>query len=154
MKIIDGKRYPTISELGIYGFFGEYRWLSNFHLCEVSIQGLKYPSSEHAYQAMKSIPLTPRKKIRDAPTCKEAKWLGQEVKIRPDWESVKAQKMYEVLRCKFVQNTYLRILLDKTGSKYLEETNDWGDRFYGVCDGVGSNKLGILLMRIRTELRK
>jgi predicted NAD-dependent protein-ADP-ribosyltransferase YbiA (DUF1768 family) len=29
----------------------------------------------------------------------------------------------------------------------------WGDRFWGVCNGVGENMLGKLLMQVREELR-
>ena len=37
----------------IKGFFGGYRWLSNFHVCDVMFEGDLYPSSENAYQAAK-----------------------------------------------------------------------------------------------------
>jgi len=37
----------------IKGFFGPYRWLSNFHESPVWFEGLKYRSSENAYQAAK-----------------------------------------------------------------------------------------------------
>lgn len=34
-------------------FNGDYRWLSNFSPCNVTIDGLTYPSVEHAYQSQK-----------------------------------------------------------------------------------------------------
>lgn len=153
MRRIGTKLVPTITKTGIYGFFDNYRWLSNFHLCEISLQGLKYPSSEHAYQAMKTIRTKDRKMVRDAPTPNAAKHMGQEVPLRAGWDDMKMQKMEEVLRCKFLQNTYLRILLDTTNDLHLEETNYWGDTFWGVCNGVGENNLGKLLMKLRAELR-
>lgn len=153
MRRIGTKLVPTITKDGIYGFFDNYRWLSNFHECEIALQGLKYRSSEHAYQAMKTIRTTDRKRVRDAPTPNAAKHMGQIVPLRDGWEEMKVAKMREVLRCKFIQNPYLRILLDNTGNLYLEETNYWGDVFWGVCDGKGENKLGTLLMQLRAELR-
>ena len=49
----EGKRLPTVTEDSIRGFFGDYRWLSNFHLSYLTVDGLTFPSAEHAYQAMK-----------------------------------------------------------------------------------------------------
>ena len=41
-----------------------------------------------------------------------------------------------------------------TGDTYLEEGNTWNDTFWGVCNGVGENNLGRILMEVREELRK
>jgi len=35
----------------------------------------------------------------------------------------------------------------------LIEGNTWGDTYWGVCRGRGSNNLGKLLMKIREVLR-
>jgi predicted NAD-dependent protein-ADP-ribosyltransferase YbiA (DUF1768 family) len=42
-----------------------------------------------------------------------------------------------------------------TGEAKLEEGNRWGDEFWGVNlkTGRGKNWLGVLLMRVRNELR-
>ena len=34
-------------------FFGDYRWLSNYHMCEVQYEGRTYTSSEAAYHSGK-----------------------------------------------------------------------------------------------------
>jgi len=34
----------------------------------------------------------------------------------------------------------------------LEETNTWGDKYWGVCNGEGENQLGKLLMKIRENI--
>ncbi len=57
--------------------------------------------------------------------------------------------MRAVLREKFEQNKDLVTLLLGTGKEQLIEGNKWHDTFWGVCDGVGSNYLGILLMDLR-----
>jgi predicted NAD-dependent protein-ADP-ribosyltransferase YbiA (DUF1768 family) len=59
--------------------------------------------------------------------------------------------MEDLLRQKF-QNPYLKNKLLATGNAEIEETNSWGDVFWGICKGVGENHLGKILMKIRSEL--
>jgi predicted NAD-dependent protein-ADP-ribosyltransferase YbiA (DUF1768 family) len=54
---------------------------------------------------------------------------------------------------KFSRNYQLGDLLIETGDKYLEETNHWKDKIWGVCDGVGKNWLGKILMDVRTQIK-
>ena len=61
--------------------------------------------------------------------------------------------MEEALRIKFSNPKLRKALLD-TGDEYLEEGNTWGDQYWGVCNGVGKNKLGKLLMKIRQEIKE
>lgn len=153
MYVVNGKRRPTVNWKGIYGFFDEYRFLSNFHLSELIVQGTRYPSSEHAYQAMKVISSTTRRRIARIESPAHARTFGQTVILRPDWDSIKVEKMEAVLRCKFLQNDRLRTQLLATNDLYLEETNDWGETYWGVCNDVGHNHLGKLLMQLRAQLR-
>lgn len=60
--------------------------------------------------------------------------------------------MYGLLIEKFYDPD-LNAKLQETGDAELIEGNYWGDRFWGVCDGVGENHLGKLLMRVRSETR-
>jgi N-glycosidase YbiA len=73
--------------------------------------------------------------------------------LRRDWEAVKERVMRDALRAKFTQNTDLRDALLATGDAKLVEHTDndsyWGDG----GDGSGHNRLGILLMELRTALR-
>jgi len=57
------------------------------------------------------------------------------------------------LFAKFSQSKKLSELLLSTGDKYLEETNNWGDEFWGVCNEVGENNLGKILIRVRKKLK-
>lgn len=147
MKLIDGQRFSTVTETGIYGFFNTYRFLSNFHVAPLTVDGLTYGSSEAAYMAQKSH----NEPIRIALTTmapREARNFGQTIPLREDWEAYKVLAMTKVLLAKFSQNDELKQMLKDTGNKYLEETNNWGDRFWGV-DGKGHNMLGHCLMFIR-----
>lgn len=135
----------------IRGFFEEYRFLSNFHLCEVEYEGLIYPSSENAYQAAKTLDLELRKLFTKC-TPNKAKQLGRGLKLREDWDMIKLQVMYDICLDKFRRSPELKHKLLSTNPKHLEETNWWGDTYWGVCRGVGQNHLGQTLMMVRSEL--
>lgn len=136
----------------VKGFFGPFRWLSNFHLCPVQFEGHVYPATENAYMAAKTLDLEARKPLLTmAPF--QAKAYGRTVALREDWEQVKLDIMYQLNKQKFEWHPELRAALLATGDKYIEETNWWGDRIWGVCTGTGENHLGKILMRIREELR-
>ena len=125
-----------------------YEFLSNFYPATVRLDGVEYPTVEHAYQAAKTLDETERRHVRSASTPDEAKKRGGRVTVRPDWEDIKVSVMRDLLRQKFSDAT-LRDRLLGTAPHPLIEGNTWGDRFWGVCDGEGQNWLGRLLMEIR-----
>ncbi len=139
-------------EKSIKGFAGDNRWLSNFWPCLVVYEDREYKNSEAAYQAAKVINLRDRLPFETL-DAREAKRKGKLVFLRPDWELVKLQVMYDIVKDKFCRNFDLQVKLLETGDKYLEETNWWGDQYYGVFKGVGQNHLGLILMRVRDELK-
>jgi ribA/ribD-fused uncharacterized protein len=139
-------------EHNIKGFFDNYRFLSNFEPCDVLFDGIIYPSSENAYQAAKSLDTEVRKKFVDISST-ESKKLGKIVEIRTDWNNIKLDIMYSIVFDKFTRNSKLGDQLIETGDKYLEETNYWKDTFWGVCNGVGKNWLGRILMDVREQIR-
>lgn len=136
---------------GVYGFFGPFRFLSNFHFVDVEYDGVIYRTTEHAYQAAKTLDLTAREIIRQQERPREARRLGQEVVFRPDWEQIKLNVMMELTIQKYAKDPLRSMLLD-TGDLYLEETNTWGDVYWGVCGGKGQNNLGKILMEVREHL--
>jgi ribA/ribD-fused uncharacterized protein len=137
----------------IDSFQGSYRFLSNFWPAEVVYEGVTFPSAEHAYQAAKSLSPDERKRIAGLPTPGEAKKEGGKLERRADWEEVKFQVMEECVRYKFTHHPELKAQLLATGDAELIEGNDWGDKIWGVSHGEGENRLGKILMKIRTELR-
>lgn len=139
--------------MAIDRFTGQYRFLSNFYSATIMYAGMKFPSTEHAYQAAKSNDLEYKERVRLAPDASRAKGLGQRAKLRPDWDQVKIGIMEELVRRKFTDHPALKHLLLQTGDAELIEGNYWGDTFWGVCDGRGENHLGKVLMKIRDELR-
>lgn len=137
----------------IKGFQGQYRWLSNFAPSPIMFNGYSFPTVEHAYQAAKAWDnVLLRDAIIGAGTPAMAKKLGSKAKLRPDWDTAKVDIMRQLLVLKFSIPEYRDKLL-ATGNAYIEETNYWGDRFWGVCRGVGLNTLGKLIMNIRDTLK-
>lgn len=151
--IINGKEqnYIIHDDKNIKGLFGEYRFLSNFEVCDVIIDGELYGSSEAAYMSQKTLDKDVKALFHKSSGISplEARNLGQTIVLRDDWNEYKRWAMAIANFSKFHINTDLRKKLISTGDKYIEETNHWGDIFWGVCDNVGENHLGKLLMNIR-----
>lgn len=132
-------------------FIDAYAFLSNFYHSPVKYRNLIYLNAEAAFQAQKeSCEKDKEQYTRMNPA--QAKLVGRNCNLRKDWEEIKEQTMYEIVKAKFTQNEALARLLLATGDAYLEEGNWWHDTTWGVCNGVGQNKLGKILMRVREEL--
>jgi len=131
-------------------FAGKHFFLSNFYNATVHYGGHTYRNNEAAFQAQKCPERATEFEELDP---SEAKKLGRKVSLRPDWESVKVRVMYEVCLDKFTTNPDLRTKLLGTGDARLVEGNTWGDTYWGMYHGRGSNMLGNILMIIRDELR-
>ncbi len=137
----------------IDSFQGEYRFLSNFFRSPVVYNNEYYPTGEHAYQAAKCTNKYDHDMVQAAFTAGKAKRLGLTMALRKDWEQVKYNVMYGIVKAKFSQVWGMRERLLATGDAELIEGNDWGDVIWGVCDGVGTNWLGKILMQVRSELQ-
>lgn len=127
----------------------KHRFLSNFFMAPVTYEGILYPSTEHAFQAAKSLDPKVRQRVANLPTPGQAKRAGRQISIRPDWEQVKYDVMSEIVLEKFLTHSDLRQKLIDTGDEELVEGNTWGDQYWGVCNGVGLNNLGKILMQVR-----
>ena len=133
-------------------FIKEYRFLSNFYTSDIEYNGLVFMSAEAAFQAQKC-PSIARSFTRLSPN--RAKARGRSVQLRSDWETVKDDIMYEIVKSKFTQNQDLKRQLLDTGDEELIEGNTWNDTYWGmdIRTNRGKNKLGKILMRVRKELR-
>lgn len=136
----------------ILSFTGVYSFLSNFYEYPIYYDGLKYMNSEAAFQSAKCMNKDGRMAF-----CflnpSEAKRLGRRIKLRPDWEEIKDQIMYDVIKAKFSDPELAKMLLS-TGSADLYEGNTWGDTYWGIDRRTlrGQNKLGEILMKVRHEI--
>jgi ribA/ribD-fused uncharacterized protein len=148
--------------IAFYSKKPEYREFSNFYMEPFKLTDMNdieklWPSVEHYFQAMK-FPADPdyREKIRTAPTPEKAKLLGgnKAKKIDPQWDTKRDDVMRKALYAKFSQNEQLRNKLLSTGNRTLIEENPTDGYWGSGNDGNGKNRLGVLLMELRSQLRK
>ena len=137
----------------IAGFVAEYRWLSNYFPCRVEWDGRVYGSAEAAYHSGKY-----SRPDRDLFTTLDPDRARKFSRVKPydipAWETRQVPTMREVVWAKFSQNADLAKKLLATGDRYLEETNWWGDKIWGVYRGEGQNLLGKIIMETRARLAK
>ena len=139
----------------INSFQDEYDFLSNFYENRDQIiryEGLSYKSVEAAFQAQKTLDKKMRKVFTEL-SPSSAKYLGRHIQLRKDWEQVKDSIMLQLVTYKFTHCEELRDKLLETEDAELIEGNWWNDRYWGVCNGEGQNKLGKILMDVRNSIK-
>ena len=132
-------------------FVGSYSFLNNFFSSTIYVKGISYPTVEHAYQSHKTLDDNASEIIRNAKDPMIAKKLGRSIVIRSDWDDIKIDLMRTFIKLKF-ENPILREMLISTQDLELVQTNQWNDKFWGVCKGIGDNWLGKILMEVRDEI--
>ena len=110
---------------------------------------------------MKTDELSVQKRVAKASSAADAKAFGKKIHededlFRKDFHDNKLKVMTEGLLQKFAPASTLAEKLLATEGYILIEGNYWKDNYWGVDfkEGIGQNKLGILLMRIREKLIK
>jgi ribA/ribD-fused uncharacterized protein len=151
-----------------YGADGPYGCFSNFSYHPLYLRGKQWLTSEHFYQAMKSLDQEVQETIRRQPTPGKAARLGKKIVIRKDWDEMltspsffgpeievfKDSIMVEAVFTKFVQNCDIAKTLVDTGDVLLVEDAP-RDSYWGWGPSkVGRNKLGKILMIVRGLIRK
>lgn len=143
----------------IEAFRGRHFFLSNFYEVTFTVPGLgAVPTSEHAFNALKSADPAEQREVLAASTPAEAKRRGRTVALRPDWDAGwRVRAMQVILAHKFGSREMRQRLLS-TGSAILVEGNNFHDNFWGDCRcgerrcaGRGVNMLGELLMAERAK---
>jgi len=137
-------------------FKGDYRWLSNFEAVTITIDGVSYPSVEHAYMSYKSNDPEWKKFCMDANnTAGDVKKKSREVKLVDNWDNLKFTVMSLCLTKKYEQEPF-RSRLIKTGTQNIVEGNYFGDTIWGVdlkyTPNIGENHLGRMIMKVREDL--
>ncbi len=139
-----------------YTTIDRYGCFSNFSRHGFEFDGKYWPTAEHYFQAQMFPGSEYQRRIARARTAKDAAQLGRtrSVPLRVDWESVKDEVMRRAVLRKFETHQDIREILLGTGEEELVE-NAPGDYFWGCgADGSGQNKLGKILMEVRSTLRE
>ena len=140
-------------------FRNNFAFLSNMHYVPhgVVFRNQLFHTVENAFQAAKC-QNPERIKAYTEITPVEAKRRGRHEYLRSDWDTVKFDIMFDLLKQKFAAqpNSLWNRLLDtrKTCDEIIE-TNHWHDNIWGACDckrcenKIKHNILGHMLTDIR-----
>lgn len=159
--MIDIKQYrdPWLAEKvnDFIGFYTrEFFCLDNFSSFGIKIDGIFYPTVEHAYQSMKFSHTAPdiEKQIIECISAYDAQKIAHENidKQVSNWDEIKLGIMEKLLRIKLEQNPYVKKKLLKTKDYLICEDSPIDD-FWGIGrNRDGRNELGKLWMKLRKEL--
>jgi ribA/ribD-fused uncharacterized protein len=144
----------AVDRIYFYAVGHEYGEFSNFAAYPILLDGKRWPTTEHYFQAQKFAGTKQEERIRKAESPMKAARMGRSRKyrLRKRWDSVKVDVMRKALYAKFTQHQELRDLLLSTGEATLVEHTE-NDSFWGDGgDGSGKNWLGKLLMELRKQI--
>lgn len=145
----------NMNEVKFYSTRGQYGCFSNFSGHPIKLKGHTWPTTEHYFQAQKFAGTKFETLVRKCKGPKQAALIGRNRRhpLRKDWESIKDDVMYDAIKAKFTQHKNAQEVLLSTGDANIVE-NTTTDYYWGCGkSGTGKNRLGILLMRLRDELR-
>src|SRR6185369_10063507 len=113
---------PTLATMTIDRFDGEHEFLSNFYeeAPWVQYDGVSYQTTEHAFQAAKTLDPLMRRRIREAPNAGAAKKLGRGVVLRPGWDSLRIIVMRHIVGQKFSRAVLGHRLCETHPAKLVE----------------------------------
>ena len=111
-------------------FKNQYFFLSNFYEYPIYYNKLVFCNAEAAFQAQKVINEKDQYKFINL-NASQARKLGKTVQLRKDWEEIKDNVMYEIVKRKFLTNKELQQKLLETKEKELVEGNWWHDTYWG-----------------------
>jgi len=171
VKVADDKPAPE----PVFFFAGnpalnEFRFLSNEFEAPMQIEGATFPTVEHYYQWAKAKQFgdaEAQAKILKTASAKSVKAYAKKIANVDEeaWKERKESVMQTALKAKFMQHPDLLKKLRDTGDRPLGEADprdkDWGigtssdtSKAKDPTRWPGENKLGKLLMELRTELKE
>jgi len=139
-----------------YKIKDQYGEFSNFSNHPIILKGKAWATTEAYFQAQKYAGTEHEEAVRLTAGPRAAAVMGRDrsLPLRKDWESVKESIMKEALLAKIDQYPKIKDLLISTGDaeivEHTENDNYWADG----GDGSGKNRLGVIWMMIREELKK
>jgi N-glycosidase YbiA len=147
--------YPLI--IYFYKVNAPYGCFSNFSPHSIDLDGNRWSTVEHYYQAHKFEGTEfdyLMAEIQAAPTPELAAKIGRDPAHQPraDWDLHKYEIMYRAVLQKFSSHSDIQqVLLDTLDAEIIEDSPV--DYFWGCgIDRSGQNQLGKILMQVRTDL--
>jgi len=122
---------------------GKYKALINSYPSRITVEGITYPTLEHAFQAAK-LTDTETKVLISKAKLPDVSSLVEKGFTRPNWKEIQWATMYQLMKLKFESNPTLASVLQDTGNHRLAYPKKHRRR---------RNKLESILMKVRGELR-
>ena len=149
--------FPEYDENCIYfSRMDEDESFSSFSAWPFELEGKRWPTVEHYFQAMKFEKEADQEKIRNAASPQQARRMGRSRirRLRKDWKKLKAVYMTRAVYTKFMSWPDLqKKLLDTVEEKLVE--NSQYDYYWGCGrDRRGVNMYGQVLMNVRGKIRE
>lgn len=118
------------------------------------IDGKEYSTVEHWFQSQKFTNPDLQEKIRICGSPMKAKQLGKtrDPSFQTNWNELRDEIMLKGLREKFQQNPILGDKLRATETEELIEQSPWDSYWGNGRNGLGKNRMGQLLMKVRSEI--
>lgn len=161
----DDDEAEEVSRIEFYRKDQAYYWLSNSSDHVVYLDGVRYSTAEHLFQALKFLPHRPdiATKVRKASSPLDAMLEARKhmADVQKGWigKGANVAAMRNVLLLKFSQHSFLQRQLLLTGDSELVEASPT-DAFWGSAAGansgrigLGRNELGKALSRTRETIR-
>jgi ribA/ribD-fused uncharacterized protein len=133
------------------------RYFSNYSAHMIDVDGVLYPTLEHAYHAARYTDPKIKEEIRTARSPFLAWKLSQHYKAMqdPSFPERKVDAMESLIRRKCEQHDDVRTALIDSGEQEIRKhitTGPPADGFWDDGDdGTGKNIIGMLWMRVRSE---
>ena len=145
-----------VDEIKFFKIKEPYGFMSNFSPHSFEVDGKKWKTSEHYYQAQKFHEPELQEQVRVSPGPRAAGRIGRDENnpLRSDWDEYRITAMHKALLAKFIQNPDIAKELIDTGHTILFEHSDAEKYWADGLDGSGKNMLGKLLMIVREELKE
>ena len=148
----------------------EFKEFSNMHEAKIQVDGITFPTVEHYFQWSKAKMFgdaDAQAKILKTASPKSVKSYGKKVKGFDEeaWSAKKDEIMRTAVRAKLVQHPDIRKKLLDTGTRPIAEADPRG-KYWGIGTSAdtskakdvtrwpGQNKLGKILMELRSELKE
>ena len=147
-----------MTEIRFFKPEGRHGFLSNFFRWRFVLDCQRWETVEHYFQAAKfnhHPELAERTRLLPCPDAAKSFTHERKSLWRPDWTQaeVRDEVMRVALRAKFGQSAFLMEELVATGEAELKEDSPY-DGYWGVGPtGTGKNRLGQLLMELRSEIK-
>jgi ribA/ribD-fused uncharacterized protein len=129
------------------------KFLATFSAHAIEYKGKLYPTVEHAYHASRYVDEKIQEEIRAAKSPYIAWELSQKYKAgqMSDFDARKSAVMEEICRLKLTQHEDVKAGLLASGDDTI--VKNYPDPYWGIGpNGVGKNEMGVIWMKLRSEL--